>query len=62
MELFYSLQYGRSPLDVATEKGHTAVVDILVKHGADINTKDGVRNLYEFMILSSATILDDVHV
>ena len=40
-----SLQYGRSPLHVAVQKGHTNVVDILVKHGADVNTKDVVRNL-----------------
>ena len=58
-----SLQFKESPLHVAAEKGHTGVVvDILVKHGADINTKDGVRNVYEFIILSSASILDDVHV
>ena len=40
-----SLQFEESPLHVAAEKGHTNVVDILVKHGADVNTKDRVRNL-----------------
>ena len=40
-----SLQFEESPLHVAIEKGHTNVVDILVKHGADVNTKDRVRNL-----------------
>ena len=40
-----SLQSGRSPLYVAIEKGHTDVIDTLVKHGADVNTKDHVRNL-----------------
>ena len=45
MKLFYSLQYGRSPLHVAVEKGHTAVVDILVTHGANVDTQDMVRNL-----------------
>ena len=39
-----SLQYGRSPLHVAAEEGHTDVVDILVKHGS-VDTKDWVRNL-----------------
>ena len=38
-----SLQFGRSPLHVAAEKGHTYVIDILIKHGAKANTK--VRNL-----------------
>ena len=41
MKLLYSLQYGGSPLHVAIEEGHTDVVDILVKHGADV---DNVRN------------------
>ena len=40
-----SLQDKRSPLHVAIEKGHTDVVDILVKHGADVDSKDKVRNL-----------------
>ena len=40
-----SLQDGRSPLHVAIEKGHTDVVDILVKHVADVDTMDRVRNL-----------------
>ena len=34
-----SLQFEESPLHVAAEKGHTNVVDILVKHGADVDTK-----------------------
>ena len=34
-----SLQDGRSPLHIAIEKGHTDVVDILVKHGANVDTK-----------------------
>ena len=40
-----SLQYGKSPLHVAVEKGHSGVVDILLKHGADVNIQDRVRNL-----------------
>ena len=66
-----SLQYGRRALHVAAENGHTDVIDILVKHGADVDRKDDVRNIhvlvyfslnFVFIILSSATILDDVHV
>ena len=45
MKLFYSLQDGRSPLHAAAEKGHTNVVDILVRHGGYVDTKDRVRNL-----------------
>ena len=36
-----SLQWDRSPLLVAIEKGHTDVIDILVTHGANV---DNVRN------------------
>ena len=39
-----SLQFKNSPLHVAVEKGYTAVVGILVKHGANVDTKDSVRN------------------
>ena len=45
MKLFYSLQYGKSPLHVAVEKGHIDVIDILGTHGANVDTKDSVRNL-----------------
>ena len=37
-----SLQSGRSALHVAAEKGHTDVVDILVKHGAYVDARDRV--------------------
>ena len=72
-----SLQDGKIALHLAAEKGHTDVVDILLKKGLhmDINEKDKVRlvidtcaYLYLFfkgvimIFLSSATILDDVHV
>ena len=42
-----SLQDSKTPLHVAAEKGHTEVVDILVKHGAymDMDTKDKVSDL-----------------
>ena len=40
-----SLQYTRSPLRVAIENGHTDVVDILVKHGANVDARDRVSNL-----------------
>ena len=45
MKLYYSLQYGRSPLHVAIEKGHIDVIDILGTHGANVDTMDWVRNL-----------------
>ena len=49
MKLFMtcSLQDTETLLDVAAEKGHTDVVDILVKHGAymDMDTKNRVNDL-----------------
>ena len=40
-----SLQYafGRTPLQVAVEKGHTEIVDILLKGGASTHSWDRVR-------------------
>ena len=40
-----SLQFKRSPLHEASKKGHTDIVHILVKHGANVNTRDKVSNL-----------------
>ena len=40
-----SLQLKRSPLHVAAEKGHTDIVDILIKHGANVDTMHEVRNI-----------------
>ena len=45
MKLFYSLQDGRSPLHVASANGQTDIVNILITHGANVHTKDRVRNL-----------------
>ena len=40
-----SLQQGRSPLHIAAEKGHRDVVYQLVRNGANVDTKDEVKNL-----------------
>ena len=37
------LQDGRTALHLAARYGHTNVVEILIQHGADINTADEVR-------------------
>ena len=39
---YISSQFGRSPLHVASAKGHTAVVTLLLDHGADIHVKSMV--------------------
>ena len=40
-----SSQQGRCSLDVAIEKGQTDIVDVLLNHGANVDTIDMVRNL-----------------
>ena len=71
--MIYSLQEGRCPLHEASANGHTDVVNILITHVANVDTKDDVRtcnrcmcvyicvsNLYLWFSIS-ATISDDVH-
>ena len=40
----YSLQYGKVPLHVATEIGHMDILNILITHGANVDTMAMVRN------------------
>ena len=39
------IQNGYTALMRASEKGHTAVVELLLQHGADVNAKGEVRNV-----------------
>ena len=41
----FSLQYSRSPLHLAAERGHTDVVNIFIKHGANLDIKDWVIDI-----------------
>ena len=43
--LFHSLQYGKHHLHVAVGKVHMDVLNILIKHGANVDTMGMVRNL-----------------
>ena len=40
-----SLQDRRSPLHVAAENGHMDILNMLITHGANVDTKYRVRNL-----------------
>ena len=37
------MQYERTPLIIASEEGHTAVVELLISRGAHVNDTDKVR-------------------
>ena len=39
------IQDGWTALMRASAEGHTAVVELLLQHGADVNAKDEVRNV-----------------
>ena len=39
------IQYGVTALIWTSGKGQTAVVELLIKHGADVNAKAEVRNV-----------------
>ena len=49
--IIYSLQWGRYPLHVAASNGQADIVDILVSHGADV---DSVRNSTSYYNLLQA--------
>ena len=38
-------QYSRTPLYIASQKGHTGVVELLLQHNADRNISDEVSHL-----------------
>ena len=38
-----------TPLHWATEKGHVGIIDLLVRHGADLNCDDKVGNSGELV-------------
>ena len=42
----YIIQNGASPLHIASQEGHSKVVDVLVKNGADINKPTNVGRGY----------------
>ena len=39
------IKRGRTALMLASYQAHTAVVELLLQHGADVNAKDEVRNV-----------------
>lgn len=44
--LSFLLQMGYTPLHQAAQQGHTDIVTLLLKHGAQPNEITSVRNLY----------------
>ena len=54
--LYTPLQNGSSPLFIASQEGHSEVVDVLVKNGADINQPMNVGR-----VLTYGTLILYVH-
>ena len=46
MNLVNMLQCGRTALHFAAEKNSLAIVELLIRSGADLNAKDEVRNAF----------------
>ena len=46
----FTVQDGASPLYAASQEGHTDVVDILVKAGANVNQANTVVCLFELAV------------
>ena len=42
----FSLQYSRSLLHTAAEKGHVGIINTLITHGANVDTMDKVYGTY----------------
>ena len=49
--LYIPLQNGLSPLYIASQEGHSEVVDVLVKNGADINQPLNVGRMLTYSTL-----------
>ena len=56
-----SLQYSRRPLHLAAERRHTDVVNIFIKHGANLDTKDWVIDTCIYALLHACTVLQVVY-
>ena len=48
---YFALQFGRTALHFAAEKGHTEVVKLLLDHGSGIDTVGLVKLLHYFEVL-----------
>ena len=49
----FTVQNGASPLYTASQEGHTDVVDILVKAGADVNQAETVVHVCLFELANT---------
>ena len=59
--LSFTVQYGASPLFMASQNGHTDIVDLLLKAGADVHQTYTVLLLYICMFCQTSQ-LEKLHV
>ena len=45
--VLFTLQDGASPVSVASQEGHKEVVQMLIEHGAHINSQDKVGTIID---------------
>ncbi len=55
---FVSLQNGDTPLHIASANGHKAVVEVLLKAGADHSIMNSVSNLFKVELASCIVSID----
>ena len=51
------MQAGRTPLSIAVVMSHKEVVEVLIPHGADVNTSDKVREPMRPLLCSLPVLL-----
>ena len=53
-------RYGRTPLHMASQKGHTAVIRFLLEKGADMQVRDdeGMTPLEKAMVFNRKTVIE----
>ena len=49
--VWLTVQHGKTPLHHAVEGGHTAAMECLVGHGANMDVKDNVRRAAEVLCM-----------
>ena len=52
------LQYGETALHIASEKGHTEIVQVLLSNGSDINRQNKVNRMLHYLVHAQMIVAD----